>query len=65
MWKMVALPLMLAFFLAVGIILIVKGGDIILWKPPPGIAEVSAFQKLIVGATNRHLATTLPEMLVP
>ena len=49
--------------LAVGIILIIKGGDVFV-DAATWIAEVSGIPKLIVGATVVSLATTLPELLV-
>jgi len=49
--------------LAVGIVLIVKGGDLFV-DAATWIAEVSGIPKLIVGATVVSIATTLPEMLV-
>ena len=52
-----------AIMLAVGIVLIVKGGDVFV-DAATWIAEVSGIPKLIVGATVVSLATTLPELLV-
>ncbi len=52
-----------ALMLAVGIVLIVKGGDVFV-DAATWIAEVSGIPKLIVGATVVSLATTLPELLV-
>ena len=49
--------------LAVGIVLIVKGGDVFV-DAATWIAEVSGIPKLIVGATVVSIATTLPELLV-
>ena len=49
--------------LAIGLVLIVKGGDIFV-DAATWIAQVSGIPKLIVGATIVSLATTLPEMLV-
>ena len=49
--------------LAVGIILIIKGGDVFV-DAATWIAEVSGIPKLIVGATVVSFATTLPELLV-
>lgn len=49
--------------LAVGIILIVKGGDFFV-DAASWFAEVSGIPKLIVGATVVSFATTLPELLV-
>lgn len=48
---------------AVGIFLIVKGGDFFV-DAASWIAEVSGIPKLIVGATVVSFATTLPELLV-
>lgn len=48
---------------AVGIVLIVKGGDYFV-DAASWIAEVSGIPKLIVGATVVSFATTLPELLV-
>ncbi len=47
----------------VGIVFIVKGGDLFV-DAASWIAEVSGIPKLIIGATIVSLATTLPEMLV-
>jgi len=52
-----------ALMLAVGIVLIVKGGDVFV-DAATWIAEVSGIPKLIVGATVVSFATTLPELLV-
>ena len=52
-----------AVMLAVGIVLIVKGGDVFV-DAATWIAEVSGIPKLIVGATVVSMATTLPELLV-
>lgn len=49
--------------LAVGIVLIVKGGDFFV-DAASWFAEVSGIPKLIVGATVVSFATTLPELLV-
>ena len=49
--------------LAVGIALIVKGGDFFV-DAASWFAEVSGIPKLIVGATVVSFATTLPELLV-
>ena len=49
--------------LAVGLVLIIKGGDFFV-DAATWIAEVSGIPKLIVGATVVSLATTLPELLV-
>lgn len=48
---------------AVGIVLIVKGGDFFV-DAASWMAEVSGIPKLIVGATVVSFATTLPELLV-
>lgn len=48
---------------ALGIVLIVKGGDLFV-DAASWMAEVSGIPKLIVGATVVSLATTLPELLV-
>lgn len=48
---------------AVGIALIVKGGDFFV-DAAAWMAEVSGIPKVIIGATVVSLATTLPEMLV-
>lgn len=48
---------------ALGIVLIVKGGDMFV-DAASWMAEVSGIPKLIVGATVVSLATTLPELLV-
>lgn len=52
-----------AVMLAIGIVLIVKGGDVFV-DAATWIAEVSGIPKLIVGATVVSIATTLPELLV-
>lgn len=49
--------------LAVGILLIVKGGDFFV-DAASWIAEISGIPKFIVGATVVSLATTLPELIV-
>ena len=49
--------------LAVGLVLIIKGGDFFV-DAATWIAEVSGIPKLIVGATVVSVATTLPELLV-
>ena len=54
---------MIIFLFLVGIVFIVKGGDYFV-DAASWIAEVSGIPKLIIGATNVSLATTLPEMLV-
>lgn len=56
MWLTLAL-------LAVGILLIVKGGDFFV-DAASWMAEASGIPKLIVGATVVSFATTLPELLV-
>ncbi len=48
---------------AVGIVLIVKGGDFFV-DSASYIAEISGIPKFIVGATIVSLATTMPEMIV-
>lgn len=52
-----------ALLFALGIVLIVKGGDMFV-DAASWMAEVSGIPKLIVGATVVSLATTLPELLV-
>lgn len=47
----------------VGIVLIVKGGDLFV-DAATWMAEVSGIPKVIIGATVVSIATTLPEMLV-
>ena len=54
---------LIIFLFAVGVILVVKGGDYFV-DAASWIAEVSGIPKLIVGATIVSVATTLPEMLV-
>lgn len=49
--------------LALGIALIVKGGDVFV-DAASWIAEVSGIPKFIIGATVVSVATTLPELLV-
>ena len=56
------LPVILFLFL-LGIIFIVKGGDLFV-DAASWIAAVSGIPKLIIGATVVSLATTMPEMLV-
>ncbi|MBR3300140.1 MAG: calcium/sodium antiporter [Clostridia bacterium] len=51
------------FLFALGIVLVVKGGDYFV-DAASWMAEVSGIPKLIIGATVVSLATTLPEMLV-
>ena len=51
------------FLFAVGVVFIVKGGDLFV-DAATWIAEVSGIPKLIIGATVVSLATTLPEMIV-
>lgn len=58
---METLGIVLLFLL--GIVLIVKGGDIFV-DAAAWIAEISGIPKLIIGATVVSFATTLPEMLV-
>lgn len=48
---------------AVGIVLIVKGGDVFV-DSATWIAEVSGIPKFLIGATVVSIATTLPELLV-
>lgn len=48
---------------AIGIALIVKGGDFFV-DSASWIAEVSGIPKFIVGATIVSVATTMPEMIV-
>lgn len=48
---------------AVGIVLVVKGGDIFV-DAASWIAAVSGIPKILIGATIVSVATTLPEMLV-
>lgn len=48
---------------AVGLFLIIKGGDLFV-DAASWIAEVSGIPKLIIGATVVSFATTMPEMLV-
>ena len=55
--------LLVILLFAVGIILIVKGGDYF-EDAASWMAEVSGIPKLIVGATVVSFATTLPELLV-
>ena len=55
--------LLVILLFAVGIILIVKGGDYFV-DAASWMAEVSGIPKLIVGATVVSFATTLPELLV-
>lgn len=54
---------LIIFLFAVGVILVVKGGDYFV-DAASWIAEVSGIPKLIIGATIVSIATTLPEMLV-
>lgn len=54
---------LIIFLFAVGVILVVKGGDYFV-DAASWIAEVSGIPKLIIGATIVSVATTLPEMLV-
>lgn len=55
--------LMIVLLFVVGIVLIVKGGDIFV-DAASWIAEISGIPKLIIGATVVSFATTMPEMLV-
>ena len=55
--------LLVILLFAVGIILIVKGGDYFV-DAASWMAEVSGIPKLIVGATVVSFATTVPELLV-
>ena len=50
-------------FFAVGLVLIIKGGDYFV-DAASWFAEVSGIPKFIVGATVVSIATTLPELLV-
>ncbi|MDD6312388.1 MAG: calcium/sodium antiporter [Firmicutes bacterium] len=52
-----------ALLFAVGVVLIVKGGDVFV-DAAGWIAEASGIPKFIVGATIVSVATTLPEMIV-
>lgn len=54
--------LAIVFFL-LGIVLVVKGGDVFV-DAASWIAEVSGIPKVLIGATIVSIATTLPEMLV-
>lgn len=58
-WKMVLIIL----FLAIGLVMIIKGGDFFV-DAASWIAEKTGIPKLIIGATIVSLATTLPELLV-
>lgn len=58
----VSLLLLLVIF-AVGLVLIVKGGDAFV-DAASWIAEVSGIPQFIIGATIVSIATTLPEMFV-
>ena len=51
------------FLFAIGVILVVKGGDFFV-DAASWIAERSGIPKIIIGATIVSLATTLPELLV-
>lgn len=57
-----ALLIIILLFI-IGIVLIVKGGDLFV-DAAAWIAEISGIPKLIIGATVVSFATTLPEMLV-
>lgn len=61
-WYTMELMITILLFL-VGIVLIVKGGDLFV-DAATWMAEVSGIPKVIIGATVVSLATTLPEMLV-
>lgn len=61
-WYTMELTITILLFL-VGIVLIVKGGDLFV-DAATWMAEVSGIPKVIIGATVVSLATTLPEMLV-
>ena len=52
------------FFFLVGLLLIVKGGDIFV-DAATWMAEASGIPKFIIGATIVSVATTLPEIIVP
>ena len=51
------------FLFAIGVILVVKGGDFFV-DAASWIAERSGIPKIIIGATIVSLATTMPELLV-
>ena len=55
--------LMIYILFAIGLVLIVKGGD---WfvDGASWIAEVTGIPKFIIGATIVSIATTLPEIIV-
>ena len=55
--------LLMYLLFAVGVVLIVKGGD---WFVDGAVwvAEVTGIPKFIIGATIISLATTLPEVIV-
>lgn len=55
--------LLTVFFFAVGLVMIIKGGDFFV-DAASWFAEISGIPKLIVGATVVSFATTLPELLV-
>lgn len=55
--------LLVAALFVLGLLLIIKGGDLFV-DAAAWIAEVSGIPKLIIGATVVSFATTLPEMLV-
>ena len=50
-------------FFALGLVLIVKGGDLFV-DAAVWIAEASGVPQFIIGATVVSLATTLPELMV-
>lgn len=54
---------MTIFLFAIGVVLVIKGGDLFV-DAASWIAERSGIPKLIIGATVVSLATTMPEMLV-
>lgn len=63
-WEETEMGLAMTIFLfALGVVLVVKGGDFFV-DAASWIAERSGIPKLIIGATVVSLATTMPEMLV-
>ena len=56
-------PLWIVLLFAVGLVCIIKGGDLFV-DAAGWIAEASGIPKFIIGATIVSFATTLPEMLV-
>ena len=56
-------PLWIVLLFAVGLVCIIKGGDLFV-DAASWIAEASGIPKFIIGATIVSFATTLPEMLV-